>query len=161
VKRLITISIALFAAFYAHSKIVFSESNVMSMLTRHNTKALSGDSAACDDYANDVAVELTAEDHRGRWEVEGGKDELCGYLKQASAALTVLQASTSSEFTDVSISRSGFPWTTATVKYTERTVVSAAHVPEFTSVSHDEMKLARSFTGLKIIAVRSTSRSGA
>lgn len=160
-KRLITISMALFAAFYAHSKIVFSESNVMSMLTKHNTKALSGDSSACDDYSNDVVVDLTAEDPRGRWEVEGGKDELCGYLKQASAALTVLQASTSSEFTDVSISHSGFPWMTARVKYTERTVINAAHVPAVTSVAHDEVTLSRSLTGLKIIALKSASRSGA
>lgn len=159
-KRPLLISLALFAAFFAHGKFVFSESNVTSMLTKHNVKALSGDSSACDDYANDVTVELTAEDPRGRWEVEGGKGELCGYLKQASAALTVLQASTSSEFTDVSIVRSGFPWTTAVVKYTEHTTINAANIPQVMSVSHDEVTVSRSLTGLKIIALKSTSKSG-
>lgn len=158
--RLVLISIALFAAFFAHAKIVLSESSVMSMLTKHNVKALSGDSSACDDYANDVTVELTAENPRGRWEVEGGKAELCGYLKQASAALTVLQASTSSEFTDVSIVRSGFPWTTAVGKYTEKTTINAANTPQVMSISHDEVTVSRSLTGLKIIALKSTSKSG-
>lgn len=159
-KRLIIISFALFAAFFAHSKFVFSESNVMTMLAKHNAKALSGDTSACDAYSNDVEVELTAEDPRGRWEVEGGKDELCGYLKQASAALTLLQASTSSEFRDVSISRSGFPWVTAVVNYTEHTSITAAHIPQIKYISHAEVIISRSITGLKIIKLKSTSKSG-
>lgn len=132
----------------------------MSMLTKHDAKALSGDTSACDDFASDLAVSLTAESAKGRWEVEGGKDEMCGYLKEASAALTVLHASTSSDFNDVTITRSGFPWMTAEVHYKQRTTITASNLPQITSESDDVVQLKRTLTGLKIQSVKSHATGG-
>jgi len=158
--RLILIALALLGGFYAHGRYTFSEPQVMGWLTKHSAHSMQGDSVACDDYADDVKVALTAKGLRGRWEVEGGKQEMCGYLKQSSAALTVLQARTQTEFEDVHITRGGFPWTTASVKYTQRTSAQAGPMPSLTIVSEDAMVLARTTSGLRIRELQSESSGG-
>lgn len=121
---------------------------------------MSGDTTACDDYTDDVEVVLTAEGRRGRWEVEGGKNELCGYLRQAAAAFTVLQASTNTRFDDVRIERGPFPWMRARVTYTQVTSVSAGGIPPLEIESRDVLELQRGLTGLKIRSVESASTGG-
>ncbi|TFW03416.1 hypothetical protein E4K72_12480 [Oxalobacteraceae bacterium OM1] len=156
----ILLLIVLFAAFFAHAKIVFSEPRVMAWVAAHAAKAMSGEAAACDDYTDDMAVTLTAAGARGRWEVEGGKGEMCGYLKQAAAVFTVLQARTQTQFDDVVVTPTGFPWLSAKVKYTQRTSVSAGRVPEFTIESEDTLVLVRTLSGIKIKAIDSQSTGG-
>ncbi|CAN7604599.1 hypothetical protein [Acidovorax sp. LjRoot117] len=158
--RLIFVVLLLLCGFYAHARFTFSEPRVMGWLTQHTARALQGDSAACDDYTDDVKVELTAKGQRGRWEVEGGKAELCGYLKQSSAALTVLQAHTQTEFDNVRITRGGFPWTTARLQYTQRTSVQAQGLPGMSMVSEDTVVLARTASGLRIRELQSQSSGG-
>lgn len=156
----IVLLVALFAGFYLHGRTSFSESHVTSWLGKHSARAMSGDPGACDNFADDLEVALTAEGAKGRWEVEGGKNEMCGYLRQAAAVFTVLQASTSSEFSGLRVVRGGFPWTTARVTYTERTSVQAARVPGFQIESEDELVLVRTLSGLKIKSVKSKSTGG-
>ncbi|MCX2860478.1 hypothetical protein OOZ63_01320 [Paucibacter sp. PLA-PC-4] len=79
---------------------------------------MSEESSACDAYADNLQVTLSPDGRRGKWDVEGGKQEMCDYLKQAAAAFTVLQARTHCEFDDIRIVRDGFPWTSARVSYT-------------------------------------------
>ena len=158
--RLVLLALVLLGGFYAHGRYTFSEPKVMGWLTQHAVHSMQGDSAACDDYADDVKVELTAKGLRGRWEVEGGKDEMCGYLKQSSAALTVLQARTNTEFDNVRITRGGCPWTTARLQYTQRTSVQAGPLPSLTIVSEDSMVLARTASGLRIRELQSQSSGG-
>jgi hypothetical protein len=111
------------AVFYAHARISFAEPKVMSWLMSHSTRAMSGDTTACDDYTDDVEVVLTASGRSGRWEVEGGKNELCGYLRQAAAAFTVLQARVDTRYEDIEITPASFPWMDASVSYTQITDV--------------------------------------
>jgi hypothetical protein len=92
--------------------------------------------------------------------VEGGKEEICGYLKQSSAALTLVQARTQTDFEDVRITRGGFPWTSARVQYTQRTSVQAGPLPSLTIVSEDSMVLARTGSGLRIRELHSQSSGG-
>ena len=158
--RIVLIAVALLGAFYAHARFTFSEPRVMGWLTQHTARAMQGDSMACDDYADDLKVELTAKGQRGRWEVEGGKAEMCGYLKQSSAALTVLQARTQTDFENVRITPGGFPWTTARLQYTQRTSVQAQGLPGTTMVSQDTVVLARTASGLRIRALQSQSSGG-
>lgn len=151
---------ALFGAFYAHARITFSESRIVAWLASHYAKAMSGDTNACDDYTDDAEVTLTADGARGTWEVEGGKNEICGYLKKAAAALTVMQASTNSNFTDVVVTRSGFPWMQAQVTYKQANTIQAARLPLVTSHSDDTIVLVRTLFGLKIKSVDSKSTGG-
>jgi hypothetical protein len=102
--------LVLFAAFYAHARITFAEHRVLSWLLENSNKCLTGDSTVCSNCTDDVEVRIIAKAARGMWEVEGGKAELCGYLKQSSAALIVMQASTNREFSKVRIQPGPFPW---------------------------------------------------
>ena len=124
-KRLFFILAICLGGFYIQSRMAFSESHVMRWIAEYNNKAISGDSTVCDDFTDDVEVNIFAETGQGHWEVEGGKDEMCGYLRQASAAFIVLQASTNTQFDSLHIERGGFPWTTAQVKYHYKAISSS------------------------------------
>ena len=158
-KKLVLLAV-LFGGYYLHGRTTFSEAHVMNWLGKHEAAAMSGDPAACEDFTDDLQVSLTAEGTRGRWEVEGGKNEICGYLKQSAAALTVLQASTNADFSDVKIVREGFPWTAARVSYRQRTAIRAERVPETTVTSEDALVLVRTPSGLKIKSLESSSAGG-
>jgi hypothetical protein len=158
-KKLLLLAI-LSGGYYLHGRTMFSEAHVMDWLGKHQAIAMSGDPAACRDFTDDLQVSLTADGARGRWEVEGGKNEMCGYLKQAAAVFTVLQASTSSEFSDVRIVREGFPWTQARVSYRQRTAIRAERVPEASISSEDELVLVRTPSGLRIKSLNSSSTGG-
>lgn len=148
------------AVFYAHARISFSEPKVMNWLMSHSTRAMSGDTAACDDYTDDVEVVLTASGRSGRWEVEGGKNELCGYLRQAAAAFTVMQAQVETRYEDIEIQPASFPWMEASVSYTQITDVRVGGLPPVTIETVDTLTLRRGLTGLKISAVESESTGG-
>lgn len=156
----ILLAAALFGAFYGHARMQFSETRLMAWVAAHSAKSMSGDTSACEDYTDDMEVTLTSAGARGRWEVEGGKEQMCGYMKQAAAAFTVLQASTHSQFDQVEISPSGFPWMSAKVKYLQRTTINANNIPPMTIESEDTLVIVRTLTGIKIKAVDSHSTGG-
>jgi len=156
-KRLFIFVLLAVGSMYLHARVTFSESRVNYWLVNHSVRFMQGDQSACDDYDSDVEVTLTAEGRRGRWEVEGGKDEICGYMKQASAAFIVLQASTESVLSNVKIEAGGFPWTKARVSFKETTTVRVKGMPSMTIESNDTVLLARTFTGVKIKSLESKS----
>ncbi len=158
-KKLLLLVLAC-VAYYAHARYSFTEEQVTRWLGQHTARAMGGEREACDDYTDDVEVSLVAQGRRGHWEVEGGKNEICGYLKQAAAALTVLQASTRLEFDSVKVTRDGFPWRTARVQVAQRMSVSAANVPSTEVHAEDELVLVRTFGGIKIKSLQSKSTGG-
>lgn len=151
---------ALVLVFLLQGKLFFSESRVRSWVATHSALAMSGDTMACEQYADDVEVMLRAEGARGHWEVEGGKEEMCGYLRQAAAAFTVLQARTHTQFDQVVLTPARFPWMSAKVSYVQRTTVSAEHIPTMTIESRDTLELVRTFSGMKIKKIDAHSTGG-
>lgn len=85
---------------------------------------------------------------------------MCGYLRQAAALFTVLQARTNTRFEDIKVERGPFPWTRARVTYTQITDVRVARMPPVTIESNDTLELQRGLTGLKIRSVESESTGG-
>lgn len=156
----LTLILFLFAAFYAHARINFAEQQVVSWLLVNSNKYLTGDSSVCDNYADDVEVNIKAKAPRGTWQVEGGKAELCGYLKQSSAALIFMQASTNAEFSKVRIQRGPFPWLQAKVSYTQKTTMQVPGLAPMTALGEDSVVLVRTFSGLKIKSLESSSTGG-
>lgn len=156
-KRLILILIIGSGGLYIHSRVVFSESSIMQWIAEYNNKALSGDSTVCDDFSNDLEVNIIAKSVQGHWEVKGGKAEMCGYLNQASAAFTVLQASHNTQFEGLKIERGGFPWTTVHVKYHQKSVMQADHIPTMSTEGDEALTLVKGFSGIKIKALESRS----
>ncbi|WP_019142749.1 hypothetical protein [Noviherbaspirillum massiliense] len=156
----VLLAAVLLVAFFGHAKISFSEPKVMAWIANHSAKAMSGDPSACEDYTADMEVTLTAAGARGTWEVEGGKKEMCGYMRQAAAAFTVLQARTETQFDQVKITPSGFPWMSAKVNYIQRTSVNGSNLPSVTIESEDTLVLVRTLSGIKIKAIESHSTGG-
>lgn len=157
-QRLIIILVVGLCILYFQSRLAFSESHVMNWINEYNNKAISGDSTVCDNFTDDVEVNIFAETLQGHWEVEGGKDEMCGYLRQASAAFIILHASTNTQFDSLQIERGGFPWTTAQVKYHYKATMQADRIPTMTVDGNDTLILSKSiFSGLKIKSMESKS----
>lgn len=157
-QRLVLILAVGLGIFYIQSRMAFSESHVMRWIAEYNNKAIAGDSTVCENFTDDVEVNIFAETLQGHWEVEGGKDEICGYLRQASAAFIVLQASTNTQFDSLQIERGGFPWTTAQVKYHYKASMQADRIPTMTVDGNDTLILSKGvFSGLKIKLLESKS----
>lgn len=156
----LTIFLLLLAAFYAHARTTFAEKHVVSWLLENSNKYLTGDSSVCNNYADDVEVNIIAKAPRGTWQVEGGKAEVCGYLRQSAAAFIVMQASINTEFSNVRIQPESFPWLKATVSYTEETTIQIPGVGPVKSVSKDTVALVRTFSGLRIKSLESRSTGG-
>ncbi|MEN6670299.1 hypothetical protein AAJP47_07980 [Psychrobacter sp. B38] len=134
---------------------LLSPSHVEKFLNDHNTLAMNDPVAACDNYSDDVTVMINHRTPEGTWEVEGGKDELCGYMRQSQASLVVLQASTSGYFENMSVTTS-FPWRKAQASFDEINNVKVGSIGSISSKTHEILNIKRTLTGLQITSVTST-----
>ncbi len=145
----------LFAVLYlGQSYYLLSSKNVEQFLANHNTLAMNDPVAACDNYSDGVEVFINHDTGNGTREVEGGKNEICGYMKQSQAALTVLQANTSGHFENMNVTI-GFPWRTARASYDEINNVQMGSIGSITSQTRDDIEIKRTLTGLQIVSVNS------
>lgn len=146
--------IAAGALYLAQSYYLLTPSHVETFLMEHQTLAMNDPVAACDNYSDEVEVTINHKTTDGTWEVEGGKNELCGYLKQSQAAFIVMQASTSVHFENVDVI-SSFPWQKSRASYDEINNVSMGAIGAISSKTHDTLKIKRTLTGLEIVSVTS------
>lgn len=147
--------IACVVLYLGQSYYLLSSGQVEKFLAEHNALAMNDPVAACDHYSDDVDVFINHDTGNGNWEVEGGKDEICGYMKQSQAALTVLQANTSGHFENLKVT-TGFPWHTARASYDEINTVQMRSMGSLTSKTREDIQIKRTLTGLQIISVNST-----
>lgn len=141
--------------YLGQSYYLLSSNNVEQFLADHNTLVMNDPVAACDNYSDDVVVFINHDTGNGTWEIEGGKDEICGYLKQTQAALIVLQANTSGHFENMNVT-TGFPWRKASASYDEIHNVQMGSIGSITSQTRDDIEIRRTLTGLQIVSVNST-----
>ncbi len=153
--KLLLWPLILVAAWIGYGRLVFTESHLLPLLTAHTLKVYDGDAGACDFYDDEVLVDVVQDSALGRWEVEGGKGELCDFLRKTAAGFTLLDADVNTEFSNISLQRGGFPWTEATLRYTEHVSVQGARLPEMVFSSEDELVLVRTLTGVKVKALHS------
>ena len=151
--------IACVVLYLGQSYYLLSANNVEKFLAEHNALAMQDPVAACDNYSDDVKVFINHDtgngNGNGAWEVEGGKNEICGYIKQSQAALTVLQANTSGHFENLTV-KTGLPWSKAHVSYDEINDVQMNTLGSIISKTHDVIAVKRTLTGLSIDSVNST-----
>lgn len=149
--------IVIIVIYMGQSYYLMSPSHVEIFIINNNALAMQDPVKACDNYTDDVATSIYFEMPTGHWEVEGGKDELCGYIRQGQAAMVVTQGSISSTLENVKV-LSSFPWQTATAEYDELSTTSMGKTGDFHSSSHDIVTLKRTLTGLKITQI--TAKGG-
>lgn len=149
--RLFAVCVVLYLG---QSYYLLSSNHVEQFLADHNTLAMNDPAAACDNYSDDVNVFINHDTGNGTWEVEGGKNDICSYIKQTQAALTVLQANTSGHFENMNVI-TGFPWRKARASYDEINNVQMGSIGSISSKTHDNIEIKRTLTGLQIVSVNS------
>jgi hypothetical protein len=147
----------LVAVFYGHSHVMFSEPAVMSWMNKQERLALDGDEKMCDAYASDLKVQMRMQAPEGATVLEGGKAELCQFMKDAQAALKMTRASVNMSTELVSVERSGFPWMTATVKTQQTSTVQMGRMPPVTEVTEATLVIERTLQGRQISSIESSS----
>lgn len=145
------------AAFYGHSRFVFSEPSVMSWMQKQNQMAMQGKDGMCDVYASDLQFELRMQTARGEQQMGGDKEALCETLKTASAAFRATQASVDTNLELVGVEPSGFPWLSATVKVRQSTTVRMRGAPALKEVAESTLLVRRTLNGREIASIDSTS----
>ena len=158
-RKLLILLVGTCVAYFAYGAHMFSASSAQRWIADHDGREWSGSDSACEDYADDVEVSVVAEGPKGRWEVEGGKEEICGYIKSSSAAYTVLDAESSTQYEDLSIQHAGFPWRSAVITFKQQTEIRVpeAHLPPMVSSGEEEITLQRTFSGLRIVHLKVNS----
>lgn len=147
--------IAVIVLYLGQSYYLLSSDHVEQFLADNNALTMNDPVAACDNYSDDVTVMINHHTPQGIWKVEGGKDELCGYMKQSQAALVVTQASTSGYFENMEVTTS-FPWQKARASYDEISNVRMGALGSISSKTHEILSIKRTLTGLEIVSVNST-----
>jgi hypothetical protein len=136
------------AAFYGHSRFVFSEPAMMS-----------GEDGMCDGYASDLRFEIRSTTARGAMLIDGDKEDLCEYLKDASAAFRATGASVNNNIELIGIEPSGFPWMSATVKLRQSSTVRMRGAPAIIEVVETTTVVRRTLRGREIAQFDSSSEA--
>ncbi len=147
------------AAFYGHSRFVFSEPSMMSWLQKQDQMAMQGEDGMCDAYASDLRFEIRSRSAMGNLQTDGGKEALCQHLRDASATFRATQASVNHNIEMVSIDPSSFPWLSATVKTRQTTTVRMRGAPVITEVGESTTLVRRTLSGREIASVEVSSEA--
>lgn len=157
--RKLTFAVLCLGAYFAHAKYVFSNTGMNQWLQDANLRATKGEASACDDYADDVKVTLSSKSPMAGNNLEGNKEDICGYIKQTAKMMKLMRANTKTEISDLQIKMSGFPWLTAKVTYQENITMSVGGLPGMDYRSQVDLTLVRTLQGLKIKSLEQTTDS--
>lgn len=137
---------------------------IQKFIEQHNLLAMKDINRACDQYDDKVEVSIYFNEPNNRWEVEGGKNELCGYMQKGQAVFVLTDAQVTTSLHDMKVTPSGFPFMRATASY--RQISEMIMKPQGSSFSvkvisetDDKLEIKRTLTGLKITKVISTGKS--
>lgn len=101
--------------FYGHSRWMLSEARVLDWIDKHDKAIVEQQDGVCDAFARTADISIRAVHARGEWQVDGGRNEVCGYLKSANAFVRLLKPEVNTRTELVSFERSGLPWMQARV----------------------------------------------
>ena len=87
-KKLLLAGLA--AAFFGHAQWAFSESRTLRWIESHERAVFDMQEGVCKHFTHDVRVDIVAKTPKGEWQVEGGKEEVCDYVRAANAQVRVL-----------------------------------------------------------------------
>lgn len=142
-------------AYYAHARYVFSESHLQSWVAQHALNSFAGDPKSCDDFASDLKASLGSLNRQNQEIQEVGKDEVCQLQEQGAAAFKLMQARLSTTYEDFAVERSGFPWLSSKVSYTEKSSINGPHIPAMNATATETLMIQRTLSGLKIKSMES------
>lgn len=159
-KLLVTATVAV-ATLYLHGRLVFSGDAVQRLVVAQDQDMYSGRvEQACDRFAKDATFEIDERGVGGTGKLSGGREEMCQMLQQQAAAMKLLSLSVNTEYSNLTVRRSGFPWLTADIALDSRvTIDGMPGVGRMVTKAHEEATLVRGFSGVKFRRVQAQSRT--
>lgn len=136
---------------------------IQKFIEQHNLLSMQDANRACEQYDDKVEVSLYFDEPDRRWEVEGGKDEICAHLQKGQAAFVFMNANVTTSLHNMQVKPSGFPFTKATATYRQISEMTmqpdgSPFAVKVISETDDKLEIERTLTGLKITKIHATGK---
>jgi hypothetical protein len=156
-KKFIMLLIVALVGVYGLGRVKLGESGAMRFLTNMESLMSAGRAdEVCAMFHDDLEVEISDQSGESQQDVSGGKAELCELTRATVASLSLVPHSMNVEYTEVSAKQDWLhPWT-GEIGYSENRSFSipGANVT-LRTVSHDEITLVHTFSGVKLRKLKS------
>lgn len=158
-KKLVLLGLLILAWIYGSGYWAFRETSVNSLLNDWDAASAKGDAeTVCGTFADDMTFSLeehSADDSSTR---QGGKEELCAYLRKLAPVMARAITSTNVSRDNLTVAHSWLhPWT-AEVSYTEHRTTGIASRGTVKTISSDHIALVKSLRGVLVTRLESVSR---
>ena len=159
-KKLLLLVVLGLLGVQAYGAIVFSETGANSFLNELEDLSLSGKGQEyCDRLHDDMKVSIDDRSANPPAVFEGGKQEFCEYVSYAAKGMDIIGVSTQVQRNDFTVKRSWLhPWT-ADVSYVESRTTSMSVInTTLRTEGEDEWTLVNTFSGVKVLRLKSKVR---
>ena len=156
-KKVVFLLILAVVGIYGVGRVKLGETGAMRFLT--NMESLMSEGKAeevCAMFHEDLEIEVSDDSGESPQNISGGKQELCDLTKATVAGLSVVPHSMNVDYTEVNAKQDWLhPWT-GEISYLENRSFSilGANVT-LRTVSHDEITLVHTFSGVKLRKLKS------
>lgn len=140
----------LLGLFYGHAWWTLSEQRAQRWIEQHELAVLEQKEGVCKDFTFDTEVSVRAVHAKGEWQLDGGRDHVCGYIKSSNAFVRVLKPQLSTQTQVLSFERAGFPWMSATAKVQQTTTFTLVNGLTMSEQGEATYVLRRGLSGLQI-----------
>ena len=140
----------LLGLFYGHAWWTLSEQRAQRWIEQHERAVLEQKEGVCKDFTFDTEVSVRAVHAKGEWQLDGGRDHVCGYIKSANAFVRVLKPQISTQTEVLGFERSGCPWMSATAKVRQSTTFTLINGMTMAEEGEATYVLRRGLGGLQI-----------
>jgi hypothetical protein len=156
-KKLIVLLLLVLAGVYGTGRMKLGESGAMRFLTDMESLMNDGNApGVCAMFHEDLDVEISDRSGDSPQAISGGKEELCALTTQTVAGLQLLPHSMSVDYTEVNVDRAWLhPWTSEISYLENRSLTIGGANVTLRTVSHDQITLVHTFSGVKLLKIRS------
>jgi len=156
-KKFIVLLILALVGTYGVGRVKLGETGAMRFLS--NMESLMSEGKAdevCAMFHEDLEIEVSDNSGESQQDISGGKQELCDLTKATIAGLSVVPHSQNVDYTEVNAKQDWLhPWT-GEISYLEnRSFSILGSNITLRTVSHDEITLVHTFSGVKLRKLKS------
>jgi len=156
-KKVVFLVILAVVGTYGVGRMKLGEAGAMRFLMNMETLMRDGKAEeVCSLFHEDLEIEISDDSGESPKNISGGKQELCDLTKATVAGLSIVPHSMNVDYTEVNAKRDWLhPWT-GEISYLENRSFSilGANVT-LRTVSHDEITLVHTFSGVKLRKLKS------
>ncbi|HYJ41503.1 MAG TPA: hypothetical protein VEW08_11980 [Steroidobacteraceae bacterium] len=142
---------------YGVGRVMLGESGAMRFLTSMESMMSEGKAEeVCAMFHEDLEIEISDDSGESPKNISGGKPELCDITKATVAGLSIVPHSMNVDYTEVNARQDWLhPWT-GEISYLENRSFSIPGASiTLRTVSHDEITLVHTFSGVKLRKLKS------